>query len=171
VQGTRKLLAEARRRWAVEAFLVIAIRAAKQHATGSNPRQVRKLINGRDHEARQPAEQRFIDGDDRQRIPTAKLTACAGASDPQLTWLVAERMKLKRERLELRPAPRTVLHRNRRGPLAVALEEDRLLASRHPIMVALSSHSIRCRGLPHPQADLERPRAKSSVLLLLPNHL
>ena len=52
---------------AVEAVLVVAVHAAEERADLAGPRQGRELVHRGDQEARQPAVDRLVHGEDRQR--------------------------------------------------------------------------------------------------------
>src|SRR5205823_1528437 len=135
---------------------------AEQDAAFANPRQIRELVDRRDHEAWQTSEQRLVDGYDRQcALARTKWTGGICAADSELSRLVGGRRELERESRELRTAPRAVLQGDRgRAVPRIALEVHRLCAGGSPIVVALSAHAVR-RGCPaDPQPDLKRPLAE-----------
>ena len=60
-------LALGRLAWAVEAVLVVAVHAAEERAHLAGPGHGGELVHRGDHKARQPAVDRLIDRQDRQR--------------------------------------------------------------------------------------------------------
>ena len=62
----------------------------------------RELVDRGDHEARQPAVDRLVDRQDRQRLLAAEVATPVHADDAQVGRLVRVRQQLERERLELR---------------------------------------------------------------------
>ena len=65
--AARQRLPRVRVARAVEAVLVVALDAAEERAHLAGPRHGRELVHRGDHEAGQPAVDRLIDGQDRQR--------------------------------------------------------------------------------------------------------
>ena len=85
--------------------------------------------------------------------------------------MIGVRQQVERLGLELPPAPGAVLQRDRRRvAVGVLLEPGHLRPRRVRAAVALPAQDVRRGRLPHPEADLERPRAVPPACLA-PLHL
>ena len=151
---------------AVEPLRIEAVGSAQQRAGLPHPRQRGELVHRGDQERRQPPVDRLVHADDRQRAVAAELALEIRADDAQFAGIV--RIRQQRERLgrEPCPAPGAVLERDRgRVAVRVALERSDLRARRIRPAVPLAPQDVGCRRLPHPQTDLERPRAVAPARL------
>ena len=156
---------------AVEAVRIGAISPAEEGARLPHPRQRGELVDGRDEERGQPPVEGLVHPDDRQGTVAAEVALPVGADDAQLVRMIGVRQQVERLRLELAPAPGTVLERDRRRvAVGVLLEPGHLRPRRVRTTVALPAQDVRRGRLPHPEADLERPRAVPPARLA-PLHL
>ena len=145
---------------AVEPLPLEAVGPAQERAGLPHPRQRGELVHRRDEERRQPPVDRLVHADDRQRAVSAELALEVRADDAQLTRAIGVRQERERLGLETCLAPRAILERyRRRVPVRIALERRYLRARRIRPAIPLASQDVRCRRLPHPETDLERPRA------------
>src|SRR5262249_51686659 len=84
----RELAASAGIAWAVKSFFVVAMDSAEERAHLAGPRQSRKLVNGSDDEAGQPAIDRLVHGHNRQPKSAAELAVAVDARDAQVARIV-----------------------------------------------------------------------------------
>ena len=151
---------------AVEPLRIETVCPAEQRAGLSHPRQRGELVHRGDQERRQPPVDRLVHADDRQRAVAAELAFEVRADDAQLARAVRVRQQRERLGLEAGLAPGAVLERDRRRvPIRIALERVHLRARRIRPAIPLAPQDVRCRRLPHPQTDLERPRAVAPACL------
>ena len=100
--GAARRVAAAGLRGAVEAGPIVPVGAAEEAAGLADPGEGGELVDGGDQESREPAVDRLVDGDDRQRAVAGEVALEVGADDAQLAGLVVVGQEREGLRLEAR---------------------------------------------------------------------
>lgn len=151
---------------AIKAVSVIPVDASKKLADISSPRHGGEFVHRGDHEARQASVDRFINGQNRQRLVACEGTATVGAGHPQVHRGIRVGLQLEGIGRKLGPTPRAIFERDRRGFAVVVLKGNRPGTGRIAIIVTPCTHDVGRGGLPHPEANLKRPGAELFHVLL-----
>lgn len=157
---------------AIEAVGIMAINQAEQRAGLAGPGERGELVHRGDEEAGEPAVDRLVHADDRQRVVASEVAGVVGAGDAEILRVAIVRYEANRIRREGGAAPGAFLDRDRCGMRAgVAFEPVgagvRGLVAAGP-RVAAAAHAVGRGGAANPEADLERPGAElRSVALSL----